>query len=137
MFPGRADQIVYARDFTRRTLGSCPLLDEAVLLVSELTTNAIEHTATGGTGSFHVTIYRGRTSVVIAVKDDGSDKAPLHSTTDVLAEEGRGLALVDLMANRWGHCSNNHGRTVWFELRWGDSATAVTELAIGAGRATL
>jgi len=74
--------------------------------------------ATGSTGSFHVTIYQGETSLVIAVKDDGSNKIPLHSSTDVLAEQGRGLALVDLMASRWGHCGNSHGRTVWFELRW-------------------
>ena len=37
-FPGHADQIARARDFTRRVLGPCPLLDEAVLLVSELAT---------------------------------------------------------------------------------------------------
>jgi len=41
-FPGRPNQIAYARDFTRRVLGPCPVLDEAVLLVSELATNAIE-----------------------------------------------------------------------------------------------
>jgi anti-sigma regulatory factor (Ser/Thr protein kinase) len=57
VFPGRPDQIAHARDFTRRVLGLCPVLDEAVLLVSELATNAIEHTATGNEGSFHVTIY--------------------------------------------------------------------------------
>lgn len=50
-FPGRADQITRARDFTRRVLGSCPVLDEAVLLVSELATNAVEHTATGNEGN--------------------------------------------------------------------------------------
>lgn len=47
MFPGHADQIAHARDFTRRALGACPVLDEAILLVSELASNAIEHTATG------------------------------------------------------------------------------------------
>ena len=67
-FPGRADQIARARDFTRRALGACPVLDEAVLLVSELTTNALEHTATGGAGSFQVTVCQGETTLLIAVK---------------------------------------------------------------------
>jgi anti-sigma regulatory factor (Ser/Thr protein kinase) len=118
VFPGRADQIAHARDFTRRVLGGCPVLDEAVLLVSELATNAVEHTATGGAGSFDVTICQGQTSLLIAVKDDGSSKTPLPRPADALAEDGRGLDLVDLVADRWGYCGNEHGRMVWFELRW-------------------
>ena len=55
-FPGRADQITRARDFTKRSLGSSPVADDAVLLVSELATNALEHTMTGNGGQFEVTI---------------------------------------------------------------------------------
>ena len=51
-FPGRADQIARAREFTKRVLGPCPVSDEAVLLVSELATNALEHTSTGDGGQF-------------------------------------------------------------------------------------
>jgi serine/threonine-protein kinase RsbW len=92
--------------------------DEAVLLVSELTTNALEHTATGDAGSFQVTVYQGEVALLIAVKDDGSDKIPFPSPADTLAEDGRGLGLVELIASRWGLCSDQHGRTIWFELRW-------------------
>jgi two-component sensor histidine kinase len=49
------------------------------LLVSELATNALEHTATGDGGSFQVTVYQGEAALLIAVKDDGSDKVPLPS----------------------------------------------------------
>ena len=118
MFPGRADQIAQARDFTRRALGACPVLDEAVLLVSELATNAVEHTATGNAGTFHVIIHQGKTWLLAAIKDDGSGKTPIPPAVDVLAEDGRGLGLVELIAHRWGHCGNEHGRAVWFELRW-------------------
>ena len=114
VFPGRADQIANARAFTRRTLGPCPVLDDAVLLVSELATNAVKHTRSGNAGSFYVTVCQGETSLLIAVEDEGSDGIPLPRPADVLAEDGRGLGLVDLVADRWGHCS----RTVWFELRW-------------------
>jgi len=106
-FPGRPDQIAHARDFTRRVLGPCPVLDEAVLLVSELATNAIEHTATAPEGSFHVTIYR----------DASSLPMPAHQA-NTLVETGRGLELVSLIADRWDHCGDEHNRTVWFEMSW-------------------
>jgi serine/threonine-protein kinase RsbW len=117
VFPGRTDQISRARDFTRRALGLCPVLDEAVLLVSELATNAVKHTATGIAGSFSVTICLGETSLLITVKDDGSDRIPHPGRADVLAEDGRGLELVELIADRWGCCGSERGRTVWFALR--------------------
>jgi serine/threonine-protein kinase RsbW len=118
-FPGRPDQISHARDFTRRVLGPCPVLDEAVLLVSELATNAVEHTATAHGGSFHVTIYQNDASLLIAVTDDGSKDVPTPAhPADIFTETGRGLDLVDLIANRWGHCGDEYGRTVWFELVW-------------------
>jgi serine/threonine-protein kinase RsbW len=115
-FPGRADQITLARDFTKRVLGSCPVADEAVLLVSELATNALEHTMTGNGGQFEVTIYRDKTSLLIGVTDNGSDKTPASGNLDPEAETGRGLRLVELIAHRWGHCGGRHGHTVWFEL---------------------
>ena len=42
---------------------------------------------------------------------------PLPRPVDALAEDGRGLGLVDLVADRWGYRGNEHGHTVWFELR--------------------
>jgi anti-sigma regulatory factor (Ser/Thr protein kinase) len=122
VFPGRPDQIAHARDFTRRVLRPCPVLDEAVLLVSELATNAIEHTATADEGSFHETIYQGDSSLLIAVTDDGSDNVPRPGhQADTLAESGRGLELVELIADRWDHCGDGQGCTVWFELSWKQS----------------
>jgi anti-sigma regulatory factor (Ser/Thr protein kinase) len=115
-FPGRADQISRAREFTKRILGLCPVADDAVLLVSELATNALEHTTTGDGGQFEVTIYRDQTSVLVGVTDNGSDKAPAAGSVDPEGETGRGLGLVELLAHRWGHCGGEHGRTVWFEL---------------------
>ena len=50
VFPGRADQVARAREFTARTLAGCPAVADAVLLTSELGTNALLHTATGTGG---------------------------------------------------------------------------------------
>jgi serine/threonine-protein kinase RsbW len=115
-FPGRADQITRARDFTRRVLGSCPVTEEAVLLVSELATNTLEHTSTGAGGQFEVTIYRDETSLLIGVADNGSDTTLAPGTLDPESDTGRGLGLAELIARRWGHCGGKDGRTVWFEL---------------------
>jgi serine/threonine-protein kinase RsbW len=118
VFPGRTDQVAQARDFTRRVLAPCPVLDEAILLASELAANAVAHTVTGRGGHFDVTIYRAETLVAIAVRDEGSDDAPAVRPLDEMAEYGRGLGLVELIADRWGHCGNEHGRTIWLQLRW-------------------
>jgi anti-sigma regulatory factor (Ser/Thr protein kinase) len=92
-FPGRADQITLARDFTKRTLGSCPVADDAVLLVNELATNALEHTMTGNGGQFEVTIYCDEGSLLIGVTDNGSDTTPARGALDLESETGRGLGI--------------------------------------------
>jgi serine/threonine-protein kinase RsbW len=117
-FPGRADQVARARDFARRVIESCPVLDEAVLLVSELATNALEHTATGDGGHFDVIVLRCETSLMVGVSDNGSVRIPASCALDPESENGRGLGLVELIADRWGRCGGRNGRTIWFELRW-------------------
>ena len=118
-FPGRADQIAPARDFTKRVLGPCRVTDEAVLLVSELATNALEHTSTADGGQFRVMICRNATWLLIGVSDNGSAKTPEPGPLDPESETGRGLGLVELIADRWGYCGGEHGRTVWFTLGTG------------------
>jgi serine/threonine-protein kinase RsbW len=117
-FPGRPNQVAQARDFVRRALESCPVVEDAILLVSELATNALKHTATGLGGYFDVTILSSENSVMIAVTDNGSDKIPVHGAPLPEDATGRGLELVESIAARWGYCGGRHGRTVWFELRW-------------------
>jgi anti-sigma regulatory factor (Ser/Thr protein kinase) len=119
VFEGRHDQVASARDFVRHRLGAVPVVDEAVLLVSELCTNALLHTASGEGGTFEVTIYLGPRSVRVEVRDDGSGQAPVARAAEALSEDGRGLSLVELIAERWGYDSDNQqGRSVYFELRW-------------------
>ncbi len=123
VFPGRPDQAHHARKFVARILGDCPITDTAVLLASELVTNALTHTRSAAHGNFQVIIWPGRTTAYIAVIGDGSNTTPTarhHDTAD-LSESGRGLELVNLLATRWGHYGD-HSRTtrtlVWFRLDW-------------------
>jgi anti-sigma regulatory factor (Ser/Thr protein kinase) len=121
VFAGRQDQVARAREFIRRKIRPCPVLDEAVLLTSELCANALQHTASGNGGSFEVTVFRGDRSLRIEVRDDGAKTVPVVCMADDLddpAENGRGLELVALIASRWGQCGDEYGRSVFFELRW-------------------
>ena len=118
VLPGRRDQVAHARSFVRRVAERCPVLDEAVLLTSELCTNALQHTASGTGGSFEITVYLGSGSLRVEVHDDGSKSAPAVRELDDMAEDGRGLEIVAVVADRWGQCGNEYGRSVYFELRW-------------------
>jgi anti-sigma regulatory factor (Ser/Thr protein kinase) len=118
VFPGRQDQVACAREFVRRKIRPCPVLDEAVLLTSELCANALQHTASGNGGSFEVTVFRSDHSLRIEVRDEGATTIPAVRDLNDLAECGRGLELVALIASRWGQCGDEYGRSVFFELRW-------------------
>ena len=118
VFPGRHEQVAHVRRFVARALEGCPVTDEAILCVSELATNALLHTASGNEGEFEVIVQQGRSWIRIAVSDEGSSTTPTPRALDATSEDGRGLGLVALIAYRWGQRGNEHGRTIWFELRW-------------------
>ena len=118
VFPGRQDQVACARDFISRAIGYCAVLDEAVLLTSELCTNALQHTASGNGGTFEVTVYLGRDSLRVEVHDEGSNTVPATQNFEELSEDGRGLEIVALISHRWGQGGDEYGRSVFFELRW-------------------
>ena len=118
VFPGAPGQVGRARLFVGDVLDGCPAADDAVLLTSELVTNAIAHTASGRGGKVIVTVYRAGTRVRIDVKDDGSDHAPVAHPVGEARESGFGLELVELIADRWGHCGGQRSRVVWFMLEW-------------------
>jgi anti-sigma regulatory factor (Ser/Thr protein kinase) len=97
-------------------LNGCALTDTAMLLTSELVTNALTHTPSGTGGSFEVIVWRGKDCVLVAVLDDGSDRSPATAGTDLESESGRGLGLVAALADRWGHQGGTAARAVWFLL---------------------
>ena len=118
VFPGSGDQVGRARQFVGQVLGECPAADDAVLLTSELVTNAVTHTASGRGGKIVVTVYRADTRVRVEVRDDGSDQVPVVRAYGLAEESGCGLGLVELMAHCWGYRGGRRGRIVWFMLEW-------------------
>jgi anti-sigma regulatory factor (Ser/Thr protein kinase) len=95
--------------------------DPAALLVSELVTNAVE--ASGGrTGRDHgqllmigLTIRLTAASLVLEVWD-ASPLRPVPQKADTASDRGRGLLLIDTLADSWGHRAANGGKIVWCEL---------------------
>jgi anti-sigma regulatory factor (Ser/Thr protein kinase) len=120
VFAGRADEVRHARRFVKAALDECPLADLVVLLADELVTNAVVHTRSGDGGLFEVRVWSGPSSACVAVLDGGSDGKPSPAAPDTVHESGRGLALVDALATRWGHAGGRDGRITWFLVRWQD-----------------
>lgn len=103
-----------ARAFVRDRV--CPdhggdVLDRALLAVSELTVNAVEH----GAPPLHAHLDC-RDGVLHLEVSDGSPARPRHTAPDTSAESGRGVGLVAAVCADWGVREERPGKTVWCEL---------------------
>lgn len=123
--PGCLGSVADARRRTRDRLHlwgfAGEICDLTVLVVSELVTNAVRHTASRAV----VCQVRSTGSLVhVEVQDEGAAKRrPRKLTPGVESEGGRGLLLVDTLTESWGVRSSapgtggGPGRTVWATLR--------------------
>jgi hypothetical protein len=85
------------------------LVDDLMLAVSELATNAVQHART----PFTVTLQRHGASVLIAVKD-GSTETPAPADAHLLDLGGRGLSIVACLSRDWGVIAGHDGtKSVW------------------------
>jgi PAS domain S-box-containing protein len=85
--------------------------ETATLLASELVTNALLHAV----GPYRIGVESAEGVLRIGLTDATTDGPQLVSTSED-ATSGRGIRLVDSLANRWGVHLNEGGKTVWFEL---------------------
>lgn len=85
----------------------------AELLTSEVVTNAMLHAY----GDVRLAVDINDTVVHVEVGDDAPDHPkPATAPADELAESGRGLYLVDVLASAWGVIALSRGKIVWFEV---------------------
>jgi anti-sigma regulatory factor (Ser/Thr protein kinase) len=78
---------------------------DLLLILSELATNAIQHTLSGEpSGTFAVRLIVHHDRVRVEVRDNGprGHRTPTQRTATLNAERGRGLLLVDAVALTWG-----------------------------------
>ncbi|GAA1944054.1 ATP-binding protein [Kitasatospora viridis] len=93
--------------------GLAALADTAELLASELVTNALQHAGTGARLDAVVTAER---RLLVEVRDEGTG-LPRPRPADADATNGRGLLLVEALADRWGVRLRADGKVTWFELQ--------------------
>ncbi len=103
-----------ARRFVHEALtswGENHLVDDGELIVSELATNAVIH----GRSPFRTSIERSADAVRIAVEDVGQGLPQSHiAPYDAL--DGRGVAIVEALSQRWGCDLLDDGKVFWAEL---------------------
>jgi anti-sigma regulatory factor (Ser/Thr protein kinase) len=102
-------------------------LDDVVLTASEVVANAVLH----GAGPVTVWVWPGRHGLRVEVTDNGGGTPQLTHAIDPQDEGGRGLFIVDEIANRWGVNPSDQGpgKTLWFEI---DSAPYETPSPLGS-----
>ncbi|WP_399037538.1 ATP-binding protein [Streptomyces sp. ASQP_92] len=114
---GRAD-LSAVRDIRRAVrefLGPWPhagAVDVAELLTSELVTNALVHTDDGAI----VTVTAEERRLRVEVRDFVPALPTPHAPSDDDGTHGRGLLLVQALADAWGVHEHDLGKAVWFEL---------------------
>ncbi|MEU6007740.1 ATP-binding protein [Streptomyces sp. NPDC047453] len=121
-FARDARSVGRARVLLREQATSWKLPDEvtetAVLLLSELMTNAYRHAKAPGREirARCVLSEEGRLRISVT---DANDTLPTAREASPEDESGRGLTLVETLANDWGaeHRQTGIGKTVWFELQ--------------------
>ncbi|UFQ16235.1 MULTISPECIES: ATP-binding protein [Streptomyces] len=95
------------------------LIDDGQLIVSELVANAVQHSHCH---SVRVSVERPTEDRVRVAVSDKSRTKPAAATPSVDEEAGRGLLLVDSVADDWGVDYRAWGKVVWAELRAEGSA---------------
>ncbi|MGW0827877.1 ATP-binding protein [Streptomyces sp. NPDC002845] len=123
------------------------VIDDAVLILSELLSNACRHgrplgDALAGDGDV-LAAWRVDSSgrLTVEVTDGGGPTRPVPSTPSVTAHGGRGLNIITALADDWGVRDDTHGEvTVWVVVHDGvaharrrdDFATRVTAPSVSA-----
>ena len=88
-----------------------PRLDDLLLCLSEVVTNAVLHAKPPIQVLGNVVGSKVRVEV-----SDGSKAAPLRRQPAHTSPTGRGLNLLDMLASAWGVEVTGSGKTVWFEI---------------------
>lgn len=110
-FSPRASSVAEARRFATDGISDPDLSSRVATVVSELATNAIRHAKSG----FQVEVRTDDSGVRVTVIDP--DPAPPRQVIGSLGDAtGRGLMIVEALADRWGFHPEGAGKAVWAEL---------------------
>lgn len=114
-FPAVPASVPEGRAFLHKALTSwncTERADDALLLLSETLTNAVQHSE----GPIGLHLHRTASGLTVEVSDP-SPQLPQPRVAVEGAESGRGLILVRALAHGWGVRPTDEGKTTWFTLR--------------------
>jgi len=89
-----------------------PIADDVRLATSELVTNVIRHTDDGG----ELRAWDPRPDVPLRLEVEDPDATMPEIPDDTPAIGGRGLHIVDQIADDWGVQQRSPGKVVWAEF---------------------
>ncbi len=78
-----------------------PAVDDALVVISELVSNAVRHAMPQSDGELGVSWALDEGDLVLAVEDGGSNRAPRILSAETIDESGRGLSIVSVLTRRW------------------------------------
>ncbi|MFJ9857384.1 ATP-binding protein [Streptomyces albogriseolus] len=114
-----------------------PLAETLILLVSELVTNAVVHTGCPAVLRLSLPGADAAEEVTVRLEvADRSDRAPVPRCAGDEATGGRGLALVDGLADRWGWSTEGAGKRIWCELDRCGAASDAARASCGGDAVT-
>lgn len=112
------ERIASARQQLRELLhdwADAEQVDSAELMVSEMATNVLVHTDGDALLVAEVSGERGERRLRVEVADT-SDELPHKRRPGEMASSGRGLVLMEMLADAWGVDPRGEGKSIWFEL---------------------
>ncbi|WP_329309278.1 ATP-binding protein [Streptomyces microflavus] len=120
---------LHTTDILSRWRVPAKVIETVELIVSELTTNAVQHPEEGEQVSPYSSLSTLRTfELVLQIRNgavrvsvcDNDEQAPVLKQPGVDATSGRGVLLVAAMSSKWGHYPvrnrNKSGKVVWAEV---------------------
>jgi anti-sigma regulatory factor (Ser/Thr protein kinase) len=114
--PPTAGSVIAARRVVRELLAVWEVphdREDAALLVTELVANVVDHVR--GEVDLTLELSQSDTWLRIAVVD-GSSIRPVVQELSHERPRGRGMRMVEAIADRWGADDHKGGKRVWFDL---------------------
>lgn len=108
------------------------VVDDAVLIASELLSNALRHARPLPSGNVRMAWRLCGDGVEVSVCDGGAATEPRVSHTSLSALGGRGLGIVDRLAERWGVRHEDGTTVVWAVLADGALVPMAADGSVGS-----
>ncbi|MCT9931749.1 ATP-binding protein [Planotetraspora sp. A-T 1434] len=117
MLPYALSSVAVARQRLSAELQGAGMLaaavDDAVLVMSELVSNSLRHAHPLPSGQLRVAWICSESQIEIAVSDGGATTEPRAGRPTLSSLGGRGLGIVEYLADRWGVRHEGDFTTVW------------------------